>query len=98
MIRFLGALLEWFVTVLWMPVHLRNYLAASAAASASQAETAQAQTLAANAQVMAVLYGMGSDYKPLARHIAGQLHAAYGVQPSAVAPGTLVPIKREDAS
>lgn len=95
MIRFLGATLELFATILWLPVHLRNYLAASAAANVSRAEASQAQMLAANAQVMAVLWQMGSDTKPLARLIAGQLHEAYGVAPSSIAPGTLVPIKRE---
>lgn len=95
MIRFLGAALELLTTILWLPVHLRNYLAASAAANVSRAEAAQAQMLAANSQVMMSLWAMGSDTKPLARHIAGQLHEAYGVAPSSIAPGTLVPIKRE---
>lgn len=97
MIRFLGAVLELLTTILWLPVHLRNYLAASAAANVSRAEAAQAQLLAANSQVMMSLWAMGSDTKPLARLIARQLHEAYGVQPSSVAPGELVPIKRGEA-
>lgn len=89
---FLGAAGELLLTILWLPVHLRNYLQAKTVLAQSQAALANSQDLAANATVMMHLWAIGSDTRPLARHIAELLHNAYGMRPSAVAPGELVPM------
>lgn len=94
LLSILGGVIEWVFSLLWLPVHLRNYLHSRALAAQAQARVAIAQEMQANALVMNTLWAMGSDFKPLARLIATNLHAAYGVQPSTVAPGTLVPLER----
>lgn len=97
LLNILGAAGEWILTVLWFPVHLRNYLQAKTLLAQAQTAAAHGQDLAANAQVMMALHAMGSDTRPLARHVAGLLHEAYGVRSSSVAPGTVVPISKGGA-
>lgn len=93
---FLGGLLEWVVSILWLPVHFRALLQARTIAAHQEAQAYTAQQLFHTAGVMMNLHAMGSDTKPLARFLAGHLHQAYGVTPSAVNPGVVVPIDRNE--
>lgn len=91
-LAFLAGAGDLLLTILWMPVHLRNYLQAKTHLAHAQAILAQEQGLQANATVMMHLWALGSDTRPLARHVAELLHNAYGVRPSSISPGEVVPM------
>lgn len=94
-VRLLGGLIDWIFSILWLPVHLRTFLQTRVAALEVDRRAATASELAANAQVMQILWNLGTDYRPLARYIAAAMHAAYGVRPSELVPGQVVPLEKE---
>lgn len=91
----LGALAEWLGSVVLFPVHLRTTMQLRAVESQAAVRAAHAREKQANAAVMSMLYQMGSDFRPLAKHIALQLHESYGVRPSELTPGTVVPLEKK---
>lgn len=94
-VGFFGFALEWIVSIVSLPIHVRALLQARTRAAEAQWAAARSSDLSANAAVMATMWQLGSDYRPLARYIAARIYDYYGVAPSSVSPDRVVPIDKK---
>lgn len=92
---FLGGVVEWLGAVLLLPVHLKNQLVYRAVESQAAIRAAHARERQADAAVMSMLWQLGTDFRPLARHIAVKMHEHYGVRPSELVPGQVVALEKK---